>query len=98
MNPRGGSRGGRTNRGTRADRVANAADRRGGRPEGLGGDIVEGFKKKYNDDFYVMASYTGIAMLANVDVVAAKLRAILSQLVPWVRGRYQPECASVVQS
>jgi len=29
-----------------------------------GGDIVEGFKKKYNDDFYVMAAYTGIAMLA----------------------------------
>ena len=29
-----------------------------------GGEIVEGFKKKYNDDFYVMAAYTGIAMLA----------------------------------
>ena len=29
-----------------------------------GADIVEGYKKKYNDDFYVMASYTGIAMLA----------------------------------
>lgn len=29
-----------------------------------GGDIVEGYKKKYNDDFYVMASYTGIAMLS----------------------------------
>jgi len=33
-------------------------------PTFRGGDIVEGFKKKYNDDFYVMASYTGIAMLA----------------------------------
>jgi branched-chain amino acid transport system substrate-binding protein len=29
-----------------------------------GGDIVEGFKKKYNDDFYVMAAYSGIAFLA----------------------------------
>jgi len=29
-----------------------------------GADIVDGFKKKYNDDFYLMASYTGIAMLA----------------------------------
>ena len=29
-----------------------------------GADIVEGYKKKYNDDFYLMASYTGIAMLA----------------------------------
>ena len=29
-----------------------------------GSDIIEGFKKKYNDDFYVMASYTGIAMLS----------------------------------
>ncbi len=28
-----------------------------------GGDVIEGFKKKYNDDFYVMAAYTGIAML-----------------------------------
>jgi branched-chain amino acid transport system substrate-binding protein len=30
----------------------------------VGGDIVEGFKKKYNDDFYLMASYTGISLLA----------------------------------
>ncbi|MDT4833542.1 Periplasmic binding protein [compost metagenome] len=29
-----------------------------------GADVIEGFKKKYNDDFYVMASYTGIAMLS----------------------------------
>ncbi|MBF6991306.1 MULTISPECIES: branched-chain amino acid ABC transporter substrate-binding protein [Cupriavidus] len=29
-----------------------------------GSDVIEGFKKKYNDDFYVMASYTGIAMLS----------------------------------
>ncbi|AOY90615.1 branched-chain amino acid ABC transporter substrate-binding protein [Cupriavidus sp. USMAA2-4] len=28
-----------------------------------GADVIEGFKKKYNDDFYVMAAYTGIAML-----------------------------------
>ena len=30
----------------------------------VGKDIVEGFKKKYNDDYYAMATYTGIAMLA----------------------------------
>lgn len=29
-----------------------------------GSDVVEGYKKKYNDDFYVMAAYTGIAMLS----------------------------------
>ncbi|RZT42246.1 branched-chain amino acid ABC transporter substrate-binding protein [Cupriavidus agavae] len=29
-----------------------------------GADVIEGYKKKYNDDFYVMASYTGIAMLS----------------------------------
>lgn len=28
-----------------------------------GADVIEGFKKKYNDDFYVMAAYTGVAML-----------------------------------
>jgi branched-chain amino acid transport system substrate-binding protein len=30
----------------------------------VGGDIVEGFKKKYKDDYYTMATYTAIAMLA----------------------------------
>jgi branched-chain amino acid transport system substrate-binding protein len=30
----------------------------------VGKDIVEAFKKKYNDDYYAMATYTGIAMLA----------------------------------
>ncbi|MGH8809736.1 MAG: branched-chain amino acid ABC transporter substrate-binding protein, partial [Noviherbaspirillum sp.] len=30
----------------------------------VGKEIVEGFKKKYNDDFYLMASYTGISLLA----------------------------------
>jgi branched-chain amino acid transport system substrate-binding protein len=30
----------------------------------VGKEIVEGFKKKYNDDYYTMATYTGIAMLA----------------------------------
>jgi branched-chain amino acid transport system substrate-binding protein len=30
----------------------------------VGKEIVEGFKKKYNDDYYAMATYTGIAMLA----------------------------------
>ena len=29
-----------------------------------GKEIVEAFKKKYNDDYYVMASYSGIAMLS----------------------------------
>ncbi|QQX86669.1 branched-chain amino acid ABC transporter substrate-binding protein [Cupriavidus necator] len=29
-----------------------------------GSDIVDGFKKKYNDDFYLIAPYTGLAMLA----------------------------------
>ena len=29
-----------------------------------GKDIVEGFKKKYNDDYYAMATYSTIAMLA----------------------------------
>ena len=30
----------------------------------VGKEIVENFKKKYNDDYYAMATYTGIAMLA----------------------------------
>jgi branched-chain amino acid transport system substrate-binding protein len=30
----------------------------------VGSDIVEGFNKKYKDDYYTMATYTGIAMLA----------------------------------
>ncbi|MES1162762.1 MAG: ABC transporter substrate-binding protein, partial [Rhizobacter sp.] len=30
----------------------------------VGADVVEGYQKKYNDDFYTMATYTGIAMLA----------------------------------
>ncbi|RJF98475.1 branched-chain amino acid ABC transporter substrate-binding protein [Noviherbaspirillum saxi] len=30
----------------------------------VGKDIVEGFKKKYNDDYYAMATYTGLAMVA----------------------------------
>ncbi|NEX62874.1 branched-chain amino acid ABC transporter substrate-binding protein [Noviherbaspirillum galbum] len=30
----------------------------------VGKDIVEGFKKKYNDDYYAMATYTGIHMLS----------------------------------
>jgi branched-chain amino acid transport system substrate-binding protein len=29
----------------------------------VGADIIEGFNKKYNDDFYLMASYTGMNML-----------------------------------
>jgi len=31
----------------------------------VGGDIIEGFKKQYNDDFYVMAAYSGVRMLAD---------------------------------
>ncbi|HUN67293.1 MAG TPA: branched-chain amino acid ABC transporter substrate-binding protein [Burkholderiales bacterium] len=30
----------------------------------VGADVVAGYKKKYNDDYYTMATYTGIAMLA----------------------------------
>jgi branched-chain amino acid transport system substrate-binding protein len=30
----------------------------------VGHEIVDGFKKKYNDDYYTMATYTGIAMMA----------------------------------
>jgi branched-chain amino acid transport system substrate-binding protein len=30
----------------------------------VGADVVNGYKKKYNDDYYTMATYTGIAMLA----------------------------------
>jgi len=30
----------------------------------VGGDVVEGYLKKYNDDYYTMATYTGIALLA----------------------------------
>jgi len=30
----------------------------------VGGDVIEGYQKKYNDDYYTMATYTGIAMLA----------------------------------
>ncbi|HJV84869.1 MAG TPA: branched-chain amino acid ABC transporter substrate-binding protein [Noviherbaspirillum sp.] len=29
----------------------------------VGKDIVEGFKKKYNDDYYTMATYTGLLMM-----------------------------------
>jgi branched-chain amino acid transport system substrate-binding protein len=29
----------------------------------VGHEIVEGFKKKYNDDYYAMATYTGLLML-----------------------------------
>jgi branched-chain amino acid transport system substrate-binding protein len=31
----------------------------------VGGDIIEGFKKQYNDDFYVMAAYSGVRMLSD---------------------------------
>ena len=30
----------------------------------VGADVVEGYQKKYKDDYYTMATYTGIAMLA----------------------------------
>jgi branched-chain amino acid transport system substrate-binding protein len=30
----------------------------------VGADVAMGYKKKYNDDYYTMATYTGIAMLA----------------------------------
>jgi len=30
----------------------------------VGADVVEGYQKKYKDDFYTMATYTGIALLA----------------------------------
>jgi branched-chain amino acid transport system substrate-binding protein len=30
----------------------------------VGADVVEGYNKKYKDDYYTMATYTGIAMLA----------------------------------
>ncbi|WP_151638707.1 branched-chain amino acid ABC transporter substrate-binding protein [Noviherbaspirillum aerium] len=33
-------------------------------PGATGQNIVEGFKKKYNDDYTVMATYTGISMLS----------------------------------
>ncbi|KRB70542.1 branched-chain amino acid ABC transporter substrate-binding protein [Noviherbaspirillum sp. Root189] len=33
-------------------------------PGATGQAIVEGFKKKYNDDYSVMATYTGVAMLS----------------------------------
>ncbi|GIZ51538.1 branched-chain amino acid ABC transporter substrate-binding protein [Noviherbaspirillum aridicola] len=31
----------------------------------VGKEIVEGFKQKYNDDYYTMATYTGLQMLSN---------------------------------
>jgi branched-chain amino acid transport system substrate-binding protein len=31
----------------------------------VGGDIITGFKKQYHDDFYVMAAYSGVRMLAD---------------------------------
>jgi branched-chain amino acid transport system substrate-binding protein len=31
----------------------------------VGGDIVKGFKDQYHDDFYVMAAYTAIRMMAD---------------------------------
>jgi branched-chain amino acid transport system substrate-binding protein len=31
----------------------------------VGQEIVKGFKDQYNDDFYLMAAYTGIRMLAD---------------------------------
>jgi branched-chain amino acid transport system substrate-binding protein len=30
----------------------------------VGSDVVEGYQKKYKDDYYTMATYTGIALLA----------------------------------
>ncbi|HTL25226.1 MAG TPA: branched-chain amino acid ABC transporter substrate-binding protein [Burkholderiales bacterium] len=30
----------------------------------VGSDVIEGYNKKYKDDYYTMATYTGIAMLA----------------------------------
>ena len=30
----------------------------------VGGDVVEGYNKKFKDDYYTMATYTGIALLA----------------------------------
>ncbi len=30
----------------------------------VGHEVAEGYKKKYNDDYYTMATYTGIALLA----------------------------------
>jgi branched-chain amino acid transport system substrate-binding protein len=30
----------------------------------VGADVVEGYNKKFNDDYYTMATYTGIALLA----------------------------------
>jgi branched-chain amino acid transport system substrate-binding protein len=34
----------------------------------VGHEIVDGFKKKYNDDYYAMATYTGIKMLSQAIV------------------------------
>jgi branched-chain amino acid transport system substrate-binding protein len=31
----------------------------------VGGDIIEGFQKQYHDDWYTMATYSGIRLLAN---------------------------------
>lgn len=46
-----------------ADRVRMVAYWHPNDPKAKGQDIVEGFKKKFNDDYYTMATYTAFKML-----------------------------------
>jgi branched-chain amino acid transport system substrate-binding protein len=46
-----------------ADRVRMVAYWHPNDPRAKGQDIVEGFKKKFNDDYYTMATYTAFKML-----------------------------------
>ncbi|RJF92342.1 branched-chain amino acid ABC transporter substrate-binding protein [Noviherbaspirillum saxi] len=47
-----------------ADRVKYVAYWNPNNENYTGKDIVEGFKKKYNDDYYTMATYSGMVLLA----------------------------------
>jgi branched-chain amino acid transport system substrate-binding protein len=46
-----------------ADRVKYAAYWNVNNEKFAGKEIVEGYKKKYNDDYYVLATYTGLLMM-----------------------------------
>ncbi|HVL55831.1 MAG TPA: branched-chain amino acid ABC transporter substrate-binding protein [Burkholderiaceae bacterium] len=50
--------------GAAAERVRQVAIWVPNEPKFKGQDIVEGFKKKFNDDYYTMQTYTGIRMLS----------------------------------
>ena len=50
----------------------------------VGGDIVEGFQKQYKDDYYTIATYTGIRLLA--DAINKAHSAEPSKVAPAMEG------------